>query len=36
MLTLALEKERKLIEAAVKKPLFEYSFYTKQSIIEKE
>lgn len=36
MLTLALEKERKLIESAVKKPLFEASDYTDQSVIDRE
>lgn len=36
MLALALEKERKLIESAIKKPLFEAGYYSDQSVIERE
>ena len=36
MLRLALEKERKLIESAVKKPLVDYADYTQQIVLEKE
>ena len=36
MLRQALDKERKLVEAAVKKPLVDYADYTEQVVLEKD